>query len=168
MTSPVPIQTVHSAQNLDKNELYSIGPDFWHVRGRFIFLKVIDTGTQMSIIRLPNGKFVVIDTVEMDDHLRDQINRLTNNGEDIEAVLGTHAFHTLSFPAFYRQYPKAAYYGTPRHVHLLTEIPWKGDLSDCQVRKRWEPTIEMRIPAGLDINLVSVSNRIDCRSDFRS
>lgn len=148
MSSAVPAQTPNNAENLEKNELYLIGSNFWNVRGRFKVLKFIDIGTQMSIIKLRNGKFLIIDTVEMDDHLRRQINQLTNNGQNIEAVIGTHPFHTLSFPAFYQAYPKAAYYGTPRHLCRLTEIPWKGSLDDCDVRKKWEPDVEMRIPAG--------------------
>ncbi|CAF4367139.1 unnamed protein product, partial [Rotaria sp. Silwood2] len=53
MPSAVPIQTPNAAQNLDKNELYLIGPNFWNVRGRFKILKLIDVGTQMIIIKLP-------------------------------------------------------------------------------------------------------------------
>jgi hypothetical protein len=149
MSSAVPTQTPSAAHSVEKNELYSIGPGFWNVRGRFKVLKVIDIETQMSIIQLRNGKFLVIDTVEMDDHLRQEIDQLTNNGENIDAVVATHPFHTLSIPAFYQAYPKAAYYGTPRHLRRLTEIPWKGDLDDCNIRKKWEPDVEMRIPAGL-------------------
>jgi len=153
MASTVGVQTPNVAHNLEKNELYSIGPGFRNVRGRFKILKVIDIETQMSIIQLSNGKFLVIDTVELDDRLRQEINHLTNNGENIEAVIATHPFHTLSFPAFYQLYPKAAYYGTPRHLRRLTEIPWAGNLDDCNVRKKWEPDVEMRIPAGFFVTI---------------
>ncbi|CAM2699015.1 unnamed protein product [Rotaria socialis] len=150
MSSAVPVQTPNAAQNLDQNELYSIGSNFWNVRGRFKILKFIDIETQMSIVKLQNGNFLVIDTVEMNDRLRQEIDHLTNNGEKIEAVIGTHPFHTLSFPAFYQTYPKANYYGTPRHLRRITEIPWKGSLDDSNVRKKWEPDVEMRIPAGAE------------------
>ncbi|CAF4534409.1 unnamed protein product [Rotaria sp. Silwood1] len=150
MASAVSVQTPNAAQNFEKNELYSIGPNFWNIRGRFKILKLFDIGTQMSIIRLRNGKFIILDTVEMNDHLRQQIDHLTNYGKNIKAVIGTHPFHTVSFPAFYQAYPNAAYYGTPRHLRRLTEIPWRGDLTDCNVRKKWEPEVEMRIPAGAE------------------
>ncbi|CAF3834203.1 unnamed protein product [Rotaria magnacalcarata] len=132
MSSAVPVQTPNAAQNLDQNELYLIGSNFWNVRGRFKILKFVDIETQMSIVKLQNGKFLVIDTVEMNDRLRQEIDHLTNNGENIEAVVGTHPFHTLSFPAFYQTYPKANYYGTPRHLRRITEIPWKGSLDDIK------------------------------------
>ncbi|CAF3965228.1 unnamed protein product, partial [Rotaria sp. Silwood1] len=130
MASAVSVQTPNAAQNFEKNELYSIGPNFWNIRGRFKILKLFDIGTQMSIIRLRNGKFIILDTVEMNDHLRQQIDHLTNYGKNIKAVI--------------------AYYGTPRHLRRLTEIPWRGDLTDCNVRKKWEPEVEMRIPAGAE------------------
>ena len=148
MASTIAAQSPNAAHNLEKNELYSIGPGFWNVRGRFKAYKVIDIGTQMSIIKLRNGKFLVIDTVEMNDHLRQEIDTLTDNGNNIEAVIATHPFHTLSFPAFYQLYPKAPYYGTPRHLRQLTEIPWAGNLDDCNIRVKWEPDVEMRIPTG--------------------
>lgn len=149
MASATPAQTPNAVQNLEKNELIPVGPGFWNIRGRFKVLKILDIETQMSIIKLRSGKFLVIDTVEMNGRLRQEIDQLTSNGENIEAVVATHPFHTLSFPAFYQLYPKAAYYGTPRHLRRITDIPWAGNLDDCNVRKKWEPDVEMRIPAGL-------------------
>jgi hypothetical protein len=32
----------------------------------------------------------------------------------------------------------------------LTQIPWVGSLEDCDIRKKWEPEVDMRIPAGKD------------------
>ena len=133
----------------NKNELYEIGPGFWNVRGHFkMFAKMIDIGTQMSIIQLNHGNFVVFDTVELDGHLKEQIDRLTNDGDLIEGVVGIHPFHTRFFLSFYKAYPQAAYYGTPRHLRILPEIPWLGSLDDCNIRQKWEPDIEMRISAG--------------------
>lgn len=156
MASAVSAQGPNPAGNLGKNELYQVGPGFWNVRGHFkILAKLIDIETQMSLIELRNGKYLVIDTVEMNDRLRQEIDQLTNGGEKIEAVIATHPFHTLAFPGFYQYYPKASYYGTPRHLRRLTDIPWAGSLDDCNIRKKWEPDVQMRIPAGsLKINVI--------------
>jgi len=149
MCSGVSSPNLTPIQNVVKNELYKIGAGFWNVRSRFrVLAKLIDIETQMSFIELYNGNFLVIDTVELNDHLRQEINHLTDNGNKIEAVIGTHPFHTLSFPTFYESYPNASYYGTPRHLRRLTQIPWIGSLDDCSVRKKWEPDVELRIPAG--------------------
>jgi len=104
----------------------------------------------MSIIGLDNGRFLVIDTIPLDQQLKQEIDILTNNGANIEAVLATHPFHTLSFPAFYQAYPNVHYYGTPRHLRVLPNIKWVGDLNDCATRNKWGPEVEMRIPDGAE------------------
>ncbi len=131
-----------------KNVLHEIGPGFWNIRGHFKLAKMADIGTQMSIVQLSDGNFVVLDTVELTDHLKEEIDKLTNNGDLIEGVIGVHPFHTRSFMSFYKAYPQAAYYGTPRHLRQLPEIPWLGSLDDCNVRQKWEPDVEMRVSAG--------------------
>jgi len=149
MPSSVSSQSLNPTYIIDRYEFYKIGSGFWNVRSRFkILAKLFDIETHMSFIELHNGNFLVVDTVELDDHLRQEINHLTDNGNKIEAVIGTHPFHTLSFSAFYESYPNAAYYGTPRHLRRLTQIPWAGSLDDCNVRKKWEPDVQLRIPAG--------------------
>ena len=135
--------------HIEKNELYEVASNFWNIRVNFkMFVGLVDLGSHMSLIRLNNGKFLVIDTVTLTDQTRAAIDRLTDNGTKIEAVIGVHPFHTLAFPAFYEAYPKAQYYGTPRHLRRLTQIPWVGSLEDYNIRKKWEPEVEMRIPAG--------------------
>lgn len=135
--------------HVEKNTLFEIAANFWNIRVSFkVLAGLVDVGSHMSLIRLHSGKFLVIDTVTLTDQTRAEINRLTDNGKNIEAVIAVHPFHTLAFPAFYQAYPNAAYYGTPRHIRRLTQIPWAGSLEDCHVRKKWEPEVEMRIPAG--------------------
>lgn len=59
----------------------------------------------MSLIKLASGKFLVIDTVPLEDDQKAALDQLTDNGALIEAVVATHPFHTLAFPAFYKAYP---------------------------------------------------------------
>lgn len=149
MNTNLSSSNANATHTIEKNELYQIGPGFWNVRGRFrILAKLVDIESQMSIIKLQNGNFIVVDTIELNDDLRQEINHLTDNGDKIEAVLGTHPFHTLSFLDFYQSYPNAAYYGTPRHLRRLSQIPWSGSLDNCQIRTKWQPEIELRIPDG--------------------
>jgi len=128
-----------------------IGKGFWNIRGHFkIIGGLIDIGTHMSILGLPNGRFLVVDTIPLDNEIKRAIDLLTDNGSKIEAVLATHPFHTLSFPAFYQAYPNVPYYGTPRHIRNLTSIKWIGDLNNCETRNIWAPYVEMRIPDGAE------------------
>jgi hypothetical protein len=126
--------------------LKAFGDSFWNIRAEFRLKKIIDIGTHMSIVRLRNGKFLVIDTVPLEDGLKEEIDELTNHGENIEAVIATHPFHTLAFPPFYHAYPKALYYGTPRHLRIQKEIPWAGNIQEHL--SKWEDEVHMRIPDG--------------------
>lgn len=138
--------------NSNSNEtsrIKEIANGFYNVRASFkILVGIIDIGTHMSFIKLPSGKFLVIDTVPLDDELKKEIDQLTNNGTDIEAVVATHPFHTLAFPGFYQAYPNVPYYGTPRHIRNQKEIPWAGNIQN--ELKRWEPDVQMRIPDGAE------------------
>lgn len=130
-------------------QLHQIGPGFWNVRTSFKLFKIIDIGTHMSVIQLRSGNFLVIDTVEMNDQLKKELDDLTNNGTKIEAVVGVHPFHTLAFPSFYKLYPDAKYYGTPRHIRNVKDVKWTGQLdNNKESLSKWEPEVELRIPAG--------------------
>jgi hypothetical protein len=72
-------------------------------------------GTHMSIIKLKNEKFLIIDTIPMDDETKLELDNLTDGGKKIEAVVATHPFHTLSFPAFHKLYPDVPVY----YIELL-------------------------------------------------
>ncbi|KAJ3213888.1 hypothetical protein HDU67_002342 [Dinochytrium kinnereticum] len=130
-------------------DIKEIAPGFFSLRAPFKYLfGLVDIGTHMSFVRLRNGRFLVIDTVELTPETRLEVDLLTDHGRLMDAVLGTHPFHTMFFPAFHEAYPDVKYYGTPRHLRNITGIPWEGDLNDEEVRALWEPEIEMRIPAG--------------------
>lgn len=104
----------------------------------------------MSFLQLPNNKFLVIDTIVLKPKMKEAIDKLTNHGLDIEAVVATHPFHTLGFRAFYQSYPNVPYYGTPRHLRVIPEISWEGSVTECEVRGKWWPFVDMRIPAGAE------------------
>jgi len=126
--------------------IVEVATGFYNIRASFKFKGIIDICTHMSLTKLSSGKFLVIDTVPFDDELKKEFDALTNNGEDIEAVVATHPFHTLAFPPFYKMYPNLSYFGTPRHLRNQKDIPWAGDIMN--ELKRWEPDVQMRIPAG--------------------
>jgi len=126
-----------------------VGPKLWNARASFYILGIEDIGTHMTVIQLESGKYLVIDTIELQPLLKQQLDTLTSNGSQIEAVVATHPFHTVYFPAFYQAYPKVPFYGTPRHLKNQPSIPWAGNVSDPKVRSKW-PEVQMRIPAGAE------------------
>jgi len=122
---------------------------FWNIRSPF-YIGSDNIGTHMSLIQLTNGKFLIIDTVDVDAELKGEIDNLTMNGTLMAAVFATHPYHTTYFPAFYKLYPKVPFYGTPRHLKIQPTIPWVGSTYDCDIRQKWLPEVEFRIPRGSD------------------
>lgn len=130
-----------------------LGNGFYNIRGHFKIIKgLVDIGTHMSLVRLPSGKFLVIDTIPLSDNpaLKQEFDTLTENGRLIEAVVATHPFHTMAFPGFHALYPSAMYYGTPRHVRTQPQIPWAGDVTKSDVQAKWQPEVSIRIPTGAE------------------
>jgi hypothetical protein len=42
-------------------QLIHVADNFWNIRGSYRIGGVIDVGTQASLVRLANGKFVLLD-----------------------------------------------------------------------------------------------------------
>lgn len=131
-----------------------ISNDFYHIRSKLTFLfGMVDVGTQMGLIKLSNGKFLVIDTVNLTPGLIRDINHLTDGGKLIDSVIATHPYHTLYFQSFYDTYPNAKYYGTKRHVRTITKIKWEGAITEDGNLNKWESEgIFMRVPEGCDFD----------------
>eukprot|EP01012_Entosiphon_sulcatum_P010527 TRINITY_DN1616_c1_g1_i1.p1 TRINITY_DN1616_c1_g1~~TRINITY_DN1616_c1_g1_i1.p1 ORF type:complete len:321 (+),score=67.71 TRINITY_DN1616_c1_g1_i1:62-964(+) len=142
----------HQHQHQHQQPMYrltEIGPGLWNARAPFkLFKGLVDICTHMGVIRLASGRFLILDGVELKPELAAELDQLTDNGRLVEAVLATHPFHTMYIGHVHAKYPNAQYYGCPRHLRRLTQIQWAGDLNDPCVRKRWEPEVFMRIPAG--------------------
>jgi len=139
-------------KEIGQSRFVPIGEGFWNARASFKVMMVINIGTHMSVIKLKNEKFLIIDTIPLDDEAKLELDALTDNGNKIEAVVATHPFHSLSFPAFYEKYPNVPYYGTPRHLRNLKQIPWVGSIAEPENLNRWAPDVEMRIPAGAEFD----------------
>lgn len=97
---------------------------FWNIRGVHRVGGVLDIGTQMSLVRRDDGRFVVIDGCPLDDAQRDALLALTGNGERVAAVVHVHPFHTLHVEATQRLFPGATLHGTERHRRVSPSLPW--------------------------------------------
>jgi hypothetical protein len=138
------------APSYNFREMKQIGPGFWNIQQPLMMGYVLDIRTHMNIVRLSSGRFLILDTVQVSPALKAEIDQLTDNGKLIEAVVATHPFHTLFFPAFHAMYPHVAYYGTPRHIKRQKGINWAGDISQEENLNRWAPDVEMSLPAGAE------------------
>lgn len=142
-------------------EWVEIGTNFWNLRGSFTFAGgLIDIGTHCSLIKLSSGNFLLIDTIKFSDKAIRELNELTDNGSKLEAVVATHPFHTVFFPAFFKLYPNAKYYGTPRHIIKGQGVNWQPQsIANPEILKQWEAEqIYMRIPDGAEFETPAESN----------
>ena len=123
------------------NQFVEIGNGFYNLKAPFFGSGFINKGTHMSLLRLRNGRFIVLDTCGLSAGAKAELDILTVNGTLIDAVIATHSFHTTYFESFYEMYPTLNYYGTPRHIRLLKKIEWKGDVNMELIRTLWEPEV---------------------------
>ncbi|KAI9322947.1 hypothetical protein DFJ73DRAFT_875419 [Zopfochytrium polystomum] len=130
--------------------LFEVAPGFYVIQTVFKKFSLIDIGTHMSFIRLSSGKFLVIDTVELTPAAKAAVDKLTNNGDLIEAVIGSHPYHTLYFKSFLEKYPDKECWGTKRHLRVCDGIKWAGDITT--VLTKWNPDVHLRVPVGTDFD----------------
>ncbi|KAI9365375.1 hypothetical protein DFJ73DRAFT_772316 [Zopfochytrium polystomum] len=130
--------------------LIEVAPGFYTIQTSFEVAKGIDVGTQMSLLKLSSGKYLVIDTVDPDTAVKAAIDKLTDGGKLIQAVVGSHPYHTVYFKKFQELYPDAEYWGTKRHLRVLPDVKWTGDISTALTR--WSPDVSLRIPSGADFD----------------
>lgn len=99
---------------------------FWNFRGSHRIAGILDVGTQMSLVRRGDGRFVVIDGCALDGVQHAELMALTENGGQVAAVVHVHPFHTLHVESTRRLFPKATLYGTARHRERAPALPWTG------------------------------------------
>lgn len=134
-----------------RNEMIEVDEGFWNIRGSFKIAGLLDIGTQMSLVRRGNGKFVLLDTCPLGEQLAGEIARLTRDGKDLEAILNLHPFHTMNVAAIQRRYPHARLYGTARHLARYPELPWQElRTEDPKLHTRFARDFAFSVPRGVD------------------
>lgn len=129
-----------------------LSDDFWNFRGSFKIAKIIDVGTQMSLVRRANGRFLLLDSYSVTDDDRRDLLGLTNGGTAIEAILNVHPFHTLHCRAMHEIAPDARLIGTRRHREHTPGLPWEdGAIEDAATQAQFADDLDFSVPAGVDL-----------------
>eukprot|EP01117_Protostelium_nocturnum_P009561 TRINITY_DN340_c0_g1_i1.p1 TRINITY_DN340_c0_g1~~TRINITY_DN340_c0_g1_i1.p1 ORF type:complete len:258 (-),score=57.16 TRINITY_DN340_c0_g1_i1:57-830(-) len=136
--------------NIEKQVFHEVAPGFYNLRTDYRVMLVLNVETHMSVLKLDNGKVLIVDAAPLDESGISQLHSLTGNGANVEAVVHTHPFHTGSIEQLNQIYPNAPLYGCPRHVANFPQLKWAGTLENEAVRKLWEPEVEIRIPQGCE------------------
>lgn len=125
---------------------------FWNLRGSFRIAGLIELGTHMSLVRRANGRYLLLDACNLTPETRALIDDKTRGGEDLDAVLHLHPFHTLHVRALHQLYPKARLYGTARHHAELADLPWDPlQTEDPAIQQRFAEDLELTVPRGVDL-----------------
>lgn len=112
---------------------------------------VYDLGTQASLVRRASGKLVILDSCAIADDTRRWIHEQTHDGEDIEAIVHLHPFHTLHARSLHEAFPRAKLYGTARHRDKLADLPWEPLLTeDAALHEVFGEDLGFSVPRGVD------------------
>ncbi|WP_413520480.1 hypothetical protein [Psychrobacter glacincola] len=131
------------------DKIIDLGAGFWNIRGTFRLGGVLNIGTQCSLVKLSSGKFVFLDSYTLTDDLRAQVMALTNNGQDVEAVLNLHPFHTVHCTQMAKDFPQATFYGSSRHHKKVPEVQWAKDLVESDAVAKRYPELKFSISQGI-------------------
>jgi hypothetical protein len=133
------------------SKVIEVKDGFWNVRGSFRVGGVVNIGTQMSLVRLANGRYVLLDACALDSAARSLIDERTSGGEKLAAVLHLHPFHTIHVRAAHTAYPKAKLYGTSRHKTKFQDLPWEATCTeDPETALLFAEDFELSVPRGVD------------------
>lgn len=132
-------------------QILNIADDFWNIRGSFRIGGVLDIGTQASLVRLASGRFVMLDSLTLDAATLDAVNRLTEDGSLIDAIVNLHPFHTVHVEAMHSAFPQARLYGTQRHHDRFAALPWEPEKTENpELHQRLANDLDFSVPAGVD------------------
>jgi hypothetical protein len=136
---------------------------FWNCRGSFRIGGILDVGTQMSVVRRGNGRFLVLDSYELGESAKAALVRLTDHGRLIDAIINLHPFHTLHCDALHAWFPQARLIGTRRHHKQLPNLPWADDaIEDAATQDMFADDLDFAMPDGTD--LVTADDRVHAAS----
>ena len=102
-----------------------VADDFLNIRGSFKVGGLLEIGTQCSLVRRANGRFVFLDSYTLSGAVQREVDALTSGGKDVEAILNLHPFHTVHVRAMHQRFPSAELYGTARHLSRFPDLPWQ-------------------------------------------
>lgn len=110
---------------------------------------ILDIGNQCALVKLQSGRFILLDSYTLTGAVRKQVMALTNDGQDIEAVLNVHPFHTVHCAQVAKDFPQATFYGSSRHPKQVPEVQWADDLVESDAVAQRYPELEFSLPQGI-------------------
>ncbi|PVA11073.1 hypothetical protein DC366_04720 [Pelagivirga sediminicola] len=131
-------------------EIIELSGDFWNIRGDLRIKGILNVGTQCSLVRLGEGRFVFLDSYTLTGDIRERVMELTDQGRAVEAVLNVHPFHTLHCAQMAKDFPSATFYGSSRHARQVPEVSWAPDKVESHAARARYPELAFSLPEGID------------------
>ena len=131
-------------------KIIKVSEDFWNIRGDFRIGGVLNVGTQCSLVRLGNGRFIFLDSYTLTGDIREQVMQVTDGGKTVDAVLNVHPFHTVHCAQMAKDFPAAKFYGSARHRREVPEINWESDAVESETVAAQYSELAFSMPDGID------------------
>lgn len=134
------------------DSIQQMGENFWNIRGSFKVAKILDVGTQMSLVRLNTGEFVMLDSYQPGHDVMSVVRELTNDGRSLTAIINLHPFHTMHVAGVAEAFPHARLFGTRRHVAREPSLRWESVHSeDHEMNALFEGDLHFTVPRGVEL-----------------
>jgi hypothetical protein len=105
----------------------------------------------MSLVRKPDGSFVLLDSYELDEADREELMALTYGGSLIKAILNVHPFHTIHCKFMQELLPHARLIGTRRHHSEIPGLSWDAaPIEDEATQQEFSDIFDFSVPAGVE------------------
>ena len=141
----------HSSSRVRPGDFIDLGNGFWNARGSFKIGGVLEAGTQASLVALPGGSFLWLDSITLTGEALERAMALTEGGARVEAILNLHPFHTLHCEWASRNFPNATLYGSRRHKEQRPDLDWAEEpVESDMVAARYADTLAFSLPRGVD------------------
>ncbi len=125
---------------------------FFNLRGSYRVAGVVELGTHMSLVRRASGRYLLLDACNLEPETRALLDEKTRGGEELDAVLHLHPFHTVHVRALHQHYPRAKLYGTGRHHAHLADLPWQAlQTEDPALHEHFAADLDFAVPRGVDL-----------------
>lgn len=132
-------------------KLMKITDQFWNIRGSFKIKGLLNIGSHSSLVRLGTGKFIFLDSLELDEKALKEVNKITNDGNDLEAFINLHPFHTAHVEWAHKAFPNAKHYGTERHLKNFPDLKWENLKSeDSKLHEMYSNDLKFSVPRGVE------------------
>lgn len=132
-------------------DIIDCGDGMWNVRGAYRIGGIVNVGTQASLIRLPTGRFIWLDSLTLEGDTLQRVMAMTDRGRAVEAILNCHPFHTLHCEWATRCFPGAKLYGSDRHKKRMPHLKWEPEnVESDAVARQYAEVLTFSLPRGVD------------------